>query len=105
MLRRGQTTTFAEQVMLMERAAAGETDPLIAASLGCSVWTVRKWRRRAQHQGRSGLSSLRGRPAKQPLSTIPPALRTAILAMRRAHPGWGPDTIMAELRSDPVWSE
>jgi transposase len=70
MLRRGQITSFAERVTILERAAAGQSDSVIAASLGCSLWTVRKWRRRGQHHGRSGLSSHRGRPAKQPLSTF-----------------------------------
>src|SRR6266567_8136132 len=62
MLRRGQTTTFPERLDITERAAAGQSDPEIAAALGCSVWTVRKWRRRGQHQGRTGLNSQMGRP-------------------------------------------
>jgi len=62
MIRRGQTTTFQERLEIGERAAAGQSDPAIAAALGCSVWTVRKWRRRGQHQGRTGLSSHMGRP-------------------------------------------
>src|SRR5579859_2049700 len=44
------------------RAASGQSDPEIAAALGCSVWTVRKWRRRGQHQGRTDLSSQIGHP-------------------------------------------
>ncbi len=63
MLRRGQTTTFQERLDISERAAAGQSDPAIATALGCSVWTVRKWRRHAQHQGRSGLISQMGRPS------------------------------------------
>lgn len=57
MIRRGQTTTLQERLEIGERAAAGQSDPEIAAGLGCSVWTVRKWRRRGQHQGRIGLNS------------------------------------------------
>jgi transposase InsO family protein len=41
-----------------------------------------------------------GRPTSGPLSTLPPLLRDAILQMRRAHPGWGADTLLAELRVD-----
>ncbi|HEY3230389.1 MAG TPA: ISKra4 family transposase [Roseiflexaceae bacterium] len=37
------------------------------------------------------------------MSTIPPTLRDAILTLRRAHPGWGPTTVLAELRADPAW--
>jgi len=103
MLRHRPTTTVAERLAILERATAGETDAMIAAALGCSIWTIRKWRRRGQHQGRAGLTPGRGRPAKEPLSTIPPPLRDAILTLRRAHPGWGPITILAELRADSTW--
>ena len=103
MLRHQPTTTIAERVTIVERASAGETDAMIAASLGCSIWTVRKWRRRGQHHGRAGLIPHRGRPTTQPLSTVPQPLREAILTLRRAHPGWGPTTILAELRASPAW--
>jgi transposase InsO family protein len=105
MIRRGQTTTFPERLDITERAAAGQSDPAIAAALCCSVWTVRKWRRRGQHQGRIGLSSHMGRPTTGPLSTFPRGMREAILQMRRTHPGWGPTTLLAELRVDPRWAE
>jgi len=93
MLRRGQTTTFPERLDITERAAAGQSDPEIAAALGCSVWTVRKWRHRGQHQGRAGLS------------TLPAGMRDALLQMRRTHPGRGPTTLLAELRVDPRWAD
>src|SRR6266702_2307454 len=105
MLRRGQTTTFQERLDISERAAAGESEPEIAAALGCSVWTVRKWRRRGQHQWRSGLNSQMGRPTSGPLSTFPTGMRDAILHLRRTHPGWGPTTLLAELRVDPGFTE
>jgi DNA-binding CsgD family transcriptional regulator len=92
MIRRGQTTTLQERLDIGERAAAGQSDPEIAAGLGCSVWTVRKWRRRGQHQGRIGLNSHMGRPTSGPLSTLPTGMRATILHLRRTHPGWGPDT-------------
>jgi hypothetical protein len=62
MYRRGQTTTFQERLTITERAA-GQSAPDTAEALGCSVWTVRKWRRIGQpplqaypnaiHSGRS----------------------------------------------------
>ncbi len=105
MIRRGQTTTFPERLDITERAAAGQSDPEIAAALGCSVWTVRKWRRRGQHHGRIGLSSQMGCPTTGPLSTIATGMRDAILQMRRTHPGWGPNTLLAELRVDRRWAD
>ncbi len=105
MLRHGQTTTFQERLDITERATAGQSDPAIAAALGCSVWTVRKWRLRGQQQGRTGLNSHMGRPTTGPLSTLPTGMRDAILQMRRMHPGWGPDTLLGELRVDPRWAD
>jgi hypothetical protein len=105
MLRRGQITTFQERLDITERAAAGQSDTEIATALGCSVWTVRKWRRRGQHQGRTGLSSQMGRPISGPLCMLPTGMRDAILQMRRTHPGWGPTTLLAELRVDPRWAD
>lgn len=105
MIRRGQRTTFQERLSIMERAAAGQSDPQIATALGCSVWTVRKWRRRGQNQGRTSLTSRMGRPTTGPLGTLPVSIRDAILHLRRTHPGWGPDTLLAELRVDPRWAD
>jgi len=105
MIRRGQTTTLQERLEITERASSGESDSAIAAVLGCSVWTVRKWRRRGQQQGRSGLRSQMGRPVTGVLSTLPAAMRETILHLRRTHPGWGPTTLPAELRVDPRWKD
>src|SRR6266511_2682877 len=98
MVRRAYPTTFEERVAILERASAGQSDPEIAATLHCSVWTVRKWRRIGQREGRAGLAPPLGRSSTGPLGSSAPALRDAILAMRRSHPGWGADTILAELR-------
>ena len=105
MPRRGPTTTFQERLAIVEGAAAGQSDPEIAAALGCTVWTVRKWRRIGRQGGRQALCSQMGRPAAGPLSTIPTALRETILHLRRTHPGWGPDILRAELRTDPQWAD
>ncbi len=105
MILRGQTTTFQERLDITERAAAGQSDPEIAAALGCSVWTVRKWRSLGQHHGRTSLNSQMGRPTTGPLGTFPREMRDAILHLRRTHPGWGPTTLLAELRVDLRWAD
>jgi transposase InsO family protein len=105
MTRRGQQTSFQERLEITERAAAGQSDTEIATLLGCSVWTVRKWRRIGHRHGRKGLTSKMGRPPTGPLSTFRSALRDAIVQMRRSHPGWGPDTILAELRVEERWKD
>jgi hypothetical protein len=39
------------------------------------------------------------------MSTFPSALRDAIVQMRHSHPGWSADTLLAELRVDPLWTD
>jgi len=97
MARRGRTTSFAERVEIGERWEAGQKDPEIAMAMKLRVWTVRKWRRRYQKEGRSGLGSRMGRPRTGALGQFPLELRDTICEMRQAHPGWGPITIRTEL--------
>jgi len=97
MARRGQTTSLAERVEIGERWEAGQKDPEIAVAMGLPVWTVRKWRRKYQKQGRAGLGSRMGRPRTGALGQSPLGLRDTIRDMRKAHPGWGPITIRTEL--------
>jgi hypothetical protein len=97
MARRGQTTNLAERVEIGERWEAGQKDPEIAVAMNLRVWTVRKWRRKYQKQGRSGLGSRMGRPRIGALGQSPLELRDTIRDMRKAHPGWGPITIQTEL--------
>ena len=53
---KGQTTTLAERVEIAEHWETGQTDLQIAILLERPIATIRKWRRRYQHQGRGGLS-------------------------------------------------
>jgi transposase-like protein len=92
-----RATTLQERLEISERAACGETDPQIATAMQLSPVTVRKWRRRAQRQGRSGLGSHMGRPKTGALGQAPPAVCEATRALRLAHPGWGPQTLRLEL--------
>jgi len=102
MRQKGRTTTLEERIEIGERWEAGQTDPEIAEAIGCSVWTVRKWRRRYQREGRSGLASRMGRPPTGALGHFPERVREAIREMRDANSGWGPDTIRAEWERDPT---
>ena len=104
MARRGQTTSLAERIEIGERWGAGQKDPEIAAAMNLPVWTVRKWRRKYQKEGRSGLGSRMGRPRSGALGQSPLALRDTIREMRKAHPGWGPITIRTELENMPCFT-
>src|SRR5260370_6020947 len=102
---RGQTTTFQARLEISEYAAAGLNDTQIAKAVGCSVWTVRKWRRRSLKLGRDGFTSQMGRPATGPISTFPHELQETILQLRKLHPGWGPMTLLTALKMDSYWGD
>jgi Homeodomain-like domain-containing protein len=104
MRQRGQTTTFQTRLEISEHAAAGLNDVQIATLIGCSVWTVRKWRR-SMHQGRSSLTSRMDHPAIGPLSSFPEGLKEKIIHLRKIHPGWGPNTLLAALKTDVGWCD
>jgi hypothetical protein len=93
-------TTLQQRLEIWDRAQRGETDPQIAAVMQLNPITVRKWRRRVQHQGRAGLGSRRGRPARGVLSQASPELRQTVRDLRAAHPGWGPETLRLECQAD-----
>lgn len=97
---KGQRTTLAERVEIGEQWRSGKTDPQIAIEMQRPIATIRKWRRRNQHQGRAGLSSQMGRPASGALGQSPREVSQAISEMRELHPGWGPVTILVELQKD-----
>jgi len=100
MSQRGQPTTLAERVAIVEQADAGKSSREIAQELGRPLATVRKWRQKHKHQGRAGLFSQIGRPATGALGQSPPELKDTILQMREKHPGWGPQTLRLELAKD-----
>ncbi len=97
---KGQRTNLAEGVEIGEHWKSGKTDQQIAIEMQRPKATIRKWRRRNQHQGRAGLTSQMGRPVTGALGQSSSDISDAISAMRKAHPGWGPITILVELRKD-----
>ena len=104
MAKRGQTTTLEERIEIGERWEARQKDPEIATAMSLSVWTVRKWRRAYQRQGRAGLVSRMGRPPTGALGQFPFEIRDAVREMRETHSGWGPLTIRTELENDQRFS-
>ena len=100
MAQRGRKTALEERIEIGERWECGQTDPEIAAAIGRPVWTVRKWRRKYQREGRSGLVSRMGRPPVGALGQSALEMRDAVREMREKRPGWGPLTIRTELEHD-----
>jgi len=101
MPRRGKIMMYTQRLACANQAADGQTDGEMAQRLGWSKWTVRKWRRAYQKNGEEGLLSRMGRPQRGPLSTFPLEVRDELEKMRKAHPGWGPVTLVEELACDP----
>ena len=102
---RGRQTGLAERIEIGERWSKGQNDPEIAATMGLSAGVVRKWRRKYQQTGRSGLVSRLGRPAQGALSQSLPQFQETVQTMRETHPGWGPLTILSELAKDEQWAK
>jgi transposase len=88
MTRRTDCTSLEQRIAIAERTAAGQTDRQIATEMGLSAWTVRKWRRKAQKEGRSELTPRRGRPPTGAFGSFP-QIRETLRQMREEHPGWG----------------
>ncbi len=88
-----RSTTLQQRLEIWERAEQGASDAAIAAAMQLCPMTVRKWRRRAQRQGRTGLGAQIGRPKSGPLGHAAPELRQAVRQLRSGQPGWGPITL------------
>jgi transposase InsO family protein len=87
--------TEAEKAYLAERRAAGATYPDLAHDLGCTVVTARKHARRQRDHY---VPRARGRPPQGILSTYPVELVEQAVAVKRAHPHWGPANVRLELQ-------
>jgi transposase InsO family protein len=89
-----QPLTEAEKAYLAVGRAAGATYRCLARELHCASETVRKHaRRQRDHQ----VVRARGRPAHGILSTYPRELVERAVAVKRAHPHWGPANVRLEL--------
>lgn len=89
--------TEGEKQIIREWKKDGKSLRQISAELGCSWETVRKWWRNARDQ--CGVRK-RGRPKQGPVSSYPERVREKAIALKQAHPHWGPKKIRLELQSE-----
>ena len=75
-------TTPHSRMLIVERLAAGWTVVAVAAALGTSPRTVRKWRDRFAAEGEPGLRDRSSRPHRAP-AELPAAAKAEIEALRR----------------------
>lgn len=91
--------SVSEQRLLAVRevldSGASVTD--VARRYGVDRRTVHRWLVRYANEGMAGLVDQSSKPDSCP-HQIPPVVEALIVSMRRAHPGWGPRTILNQLR-------
>src|SRR5215211_7708818 len=97
--------TLAEKERLYAEKVRGRSLSAIAAELGCSLETARKWWRVARDHGRAAFQHpRRGRAPSGVLSRFSPVLIARALTLKREHPSWGPNRVRVELERDPSLS-
>lgn len=74
----------------------------VAKRYGVAWQTVHEWLRRYGNDGGlAGLADRSSKPESCP-HQMPPLVEATVVAMRRAHPAWGPSTIVWHLQRDGV---
>ncbi|MEE8488986.1 MAG: IS481 family transposase [Acidimicrobiia bacterium] len=76
---------------------SGATVLDVARRYGVDRRTVHRWLVRYGSEGMAGLGDRSSKPDSCP-HQIPPEVEALIVSMRRVHPGWGPRTILNQLR-------
>ncbi len=87
------------QAVLEVLGGAAVTD--VARRYGVARQTVHGWLRRYASEGLAGLVDRSSKPVSCPHQT-PAEIEARIVEMRRAHPGWGPRTIVYHLGREGV---
>lgn len=83
----------------------GRTLSELAAEVGCTVQCARKWWRVGRDKGLEGLRApRRGRGQSGILSEFDSRVAETALTLKRAHPRWGANRVLVELKEDPELS-
>ncbi len=95
--------SVSEQRLLAVREVldAGVSVKDVARRYGVDRRTVHRWLVRYANEGMAGLVDRSSKPDTCP-HQIPVEVEALIVSMRRAHPGWGPRTILNQLRRELV---
>jgi transposase InsO family protein len=86
---------------VLEVLRDGATVTDVARRYGVARQTVHVWLRAYAVEGLRGLADRSSRPLSCP-HQMPPVVEARVVAMRRAHPGWGPRTILYWLEREAV---
>ncbi len=93
--------TMVEQRYLAVRGVldSGATVSDVAIRYGVNRKTLHRWLVRYASEGMGALADKSCKPDRCPHQTTP-ELEAIIVGMRRAHPGWGPGTILSKLKRE-----
>ena len=92
------STTLEERIDIIESSEKGEASWQTARRLRWRQRTIQKWRQRGRLLGRAGLHSQMGRPKSGALGSFSAEISKTIRRWRTENPGWGPVTLLAELK-------
>ena len=104
-----QATTIGQRREMMQLVEAGHTYAGVAAQIGVSFWTARKyprgmiWIRIGKRSGQEHLASCYGRPRAGPMAGYAPMMKYMVLRLKRKHPGWGAEYVLKKLLEKMVY--
>jgi transposase InsO family protein len=88
-----------QRYLAVREALDGAEITDVATRYGVDRRTVHRWLVRYANEGLGALADRSSRPDRCP-HQIAPEIEARIVALRRAHPGWGPRTILSKLRRE-----
>jgi transposase InsO family protein len=88
-----------QRYLAVREVLEGATVTDVATRYGVDRRTVYRWLVRYANEGLGALADRSSRPDRCP-HQIPPEIESRIVALRKAHPGWGPRTILSKLRRE-----
>ena len=92
-------TTYADRQQIVTLHSQGWSYQQIVERTGWSYECVRQICRRYKRQEQAALQPQPlGQPSRGPLSSFDGLVRFAVLKIKRQHPGWGAEVVLAELR-------
>lgn len=94
-------TTVQQRREIVRMREAGASIRVIAGAMQLSAGTVHKWVQRGSSGDLQQLASQLGRPRRGPLAGFDPAVREAVVRLKRKNPGWGAARLARKLSAEP----
>jgi transposase InsO family protein len=88
-----------QRYLAVREALDGAKITDVALRYGVDRRTIHRWLVRYANEGLGALADRSTKPDRCPHQT-PPEVEARIVALRKAHPGWGPRTILSKLRRE-----